>query len=103
MKSLRRFLTWLLNYLRESRREMQKVNWPARRDVIRMTLIVILFSAVIALILGGFDFLFSRAVFRALPEGGASAPGPFPPPDVSTQPIPLDISNEPPPSEPPPQ
>jgi len=70
------FFRWLINYLRESRREMQKVNWPTRAEVLRMTLVVLFFSALVAAILGGFDFLFTRAVLWILPGDGTAIPAP---------------------------
>lgn len=39
---------------------MRKVNWPSRAQTTRFTLIVIGVSLGIALILGGFDFIFQR-------------------------------------------
>lgn len=76
MTQIKRSIRWLINYLRESRREMQKVNWPTRAEVLRMTLVVLFFSALVAGILGGFDFLFTRAVFWVLPGDSTTAPVP---------------------------
>ena len=56
----------LLTYLKESRRELQKVNWPTRKEVLRMTIAVVVFSGIVALVLGGFDFAFDRAVLTLL-------------------------------------
>ena len=42
---------------------MQRVNWPTRQEVVRLTLILILLSAFVAALLGVFDFVFSRALF----------------------------------------
>ena len=38
---------------------MKKVNWPSRQETIQYTLIVIGVSVVVAIYLGGLDFLFS--------------------------------------------
>lgn len=48
----------LTNYLKETRLEMKKVNWPTRRQAARFTLTVILVSLAVAFILGAFDFIF---------------------------------------------
>ncbi|OHA48235.1 MAG: preprotein translocase subunit SecE [Candidatus Terrybacteria bacterium RIFCSPLOWO2_01_FULL_58_14] len=56
----------LITYLVEARRELQKVDWPTRAEVIRMTAAVILLSGAVAMLLGGFDFLFERGVFWLL-------------------------------------
>ncbi len=52
----------LTNYLKETRLEMRKVNWPTRQETIRLTLIVIGVSLGIAAILGAFDFIFKGAL-----------------------------------------
>lgn len=48
----------LLNYIRETRSELKKVNWPSRTSTIRSTLLVIAFSVVVAVYLGALDALF---------------------------------------------
>jgi len=50
----------LTTYIKETRLEMKKVNWPTRRSAMRMTLAVIAVSATVAGVLGAFDFLFGR-------------------------------------------
>lgn len=89
----RRFFRWLITYLREARREMQKVNWPLRSEVGRMTLVVVLFSAAVALLLGGFDFVFGRALLYVLPET-SPAEAPFGAPTVEVQDEPQDATSE---------
>lgn len=49
----------LKSYLQESRQEFRRVNWPSREETIRLTLIVIGMSLVVAFFLGALDFLFS--------------------------------------------
>ena len=46
------------NYLKETRLEMKKVNWPTRREATRFTLTVILVSPAVSAVLGAFDFIF---------------------------------------------
>lgn len=46
----------IITYFREVRSEVVKVVWPSRRDLIRYTATVIVFSAVLAAILGAFDY-----------------------------------------------
>ena len=43
------------NYISLSMTELQKVTWPTRRQAIQLTLIVIVFSLVLAAIVGGLD------------------------------------------------
>ncbi len=40
--------------------ELRKTNWLSRREVLRYTLIVLAVSIVVAVILGGLDFVFSE-------------------------------------------
>jgi preprotein translocase subunit SecE len=53
----------LTRYLKETRSELSKVNWPSRRDTIRFTATVILVSVFVAALLGGFDYLFRTLLF----------------------------------------
>lgn len=49
----------IITFLKEVRLEMKKVNWPTRQETIRYTLIIIGVSVVVAVFLGGLDFLFT--------------------------------------------
>ncbi|MBI1974574.1 MAG: preprotein translocase subunit SecE [Candidatus Zambryskibacteria bacterium] len=49
----------LINYLRETRGELQYVSWPTRRQAITFTVVVIVISILSAIYLGFFDYLFS--------------------------------------------
>jgi len=51
-------------FLTGVKREVKKVNWPTPRETIRDTLIVIAVSTVVAIFLGGVDFLFTRILRR---------------------------------------
>jgi preprotein translocase subunit SecE len=55
----------ILGFFKEVRNELYKVVWPSRRDVIRYTLTVIVFSVVISIILGAADFGLLKA-FEAI-------------------------------------
>ena len=48
----------LSTFLKESRIELKKVTWPTREETIRYTATVVIISAVVALYLGGLDFVF---------------------------------------------
>ena len=54
----------LSSFLKEVRLEMKKVNWPARKETIKYTLIIVGVSLVVAAFLGGLDFLFSSLINR---------------------------------------
>ena len=49
----------LIRFLKEVYIELKRVTWPTRQQTIKYTLIVIGFSAAVALFLGGLDYLFS--------------------------------------------
>lgn len=46
----------VIQFLKEVKAELGKVVWPTRRDTIRYTVTIIVFSLVIAAILGATDF-----------------------------------------------
>jgi len=48
------------NFLKESWLEAKKVNWPNKNEVLRYTVLVIVVSVILALFLGGTDFLFTK-------------------------------------------
>lgn len=49
----------LSSFLQESKQELMRVNWPSREDTVRLTLVVILMSLLIAAFLGALDALFT--------------------------------------------
>ena len=50
----------LSSFLQESKQELLRVNWPSRQDTIRLTLVVIAMSLLVAFFLGALDFVFTR-------------------------------------------
>lgn len=52
----------LIIYLKQVRIEGKKINWPAREKTMRYSLIVIGIAVVVAIFLGGLDFIFSSGV-----------------------------------------
>jgi len=53
-------------FLKETRVELKKVNWPTRKETIKYTLIVIGLSFAVALFLGGLDYLFTFIITKFL-------------------------------------
>lgn len=49
----------LVLFLRESKQELSRVNWPTRSETIRLTLVVIFMSLLVAFFLGALDFVFT--------------------------------------------
>lgn len=50
----------VLGYFSEVKAELSKVSWPKRQEVIRLTLIVFAISVIVALYVGGLDYLFTK-------------------------------------------
>ena len=50
----------ITNYLAEVRAELIKVVWPKREQVVKLTLIVLVISAIVGAYLGGLDFAFTK-------------------------------------------
>jgi preprotein translocase subunit SecE len=50
----------VIKYLKETRAELKKVNWPSRQEATNLTLIVIAVTTFMALLLGLLDYIFAR-------------------------------------------
>ena len=46
-------------YLNETKGELKHVTWPTRNQAILFTVIVVVFSIVVAFFLGAFDYIFT--------------------------------------------
>lgn len=51
-----------LEYVKESKAELDKVVWPSRADVIKLTILVLAVSVVIGAYIAGLDTLFTILV-----------------------------------------
>lgn len=56
----------LITFFQEAKVELSRVNWPGRKEIVRYTILVVIISLVLALFLGGLDFLFSFLVEKYL-------------------------------------
>ncbi|MEO0080840.1 MAG: preprotein translocase subunit SecE [candidate division WOR-3 bacterium] len=54
------------NYLIEVVAEMKKVSWVKRKELFTTTVVVIVFSALLAVFIGIFDLIFSRLLHLVL-------------------------------------
>ncbi|MDP3970510.1 MAG: preprotein translocase subunit SecE [bacterium] len=52
----------LVKYVKNSYKELKKVKWPTRKDAIRSTGIVIIFSVLVAGFLGVLDYGFNQGL-----------------------------------------
>ena len=55
----------VVNFIDETRQELNKVTWPSRGELIQATLVVIVTTGMMALLIGAMDFLLS-AMMRVL-------------------------------------
>lgn len=83
-------ITLLIDYLRSSRAELEKVSWPTRQDTIRYSLLVVGVSIATAAFFAALDFGLGKGVDLALTLRPASqtAPQPLPQP---IQPVTPDV------------
>jgi len=56
---MKNLLSKIITFIKEARTELKKVNWPTKQETIKYTLIVIGVSLVVAIFLGGLDFVFT--------------------------------------------
>ena len=61
-----KIFTKIITFLKEVKIEMGKVNWPAKREVFKNTLIVLGVSLALAIFLGGLDFLFTNLLNKLI-------------------------------------
>jgi len=59
----------LTTYLQNVRMEMTHVVWPSTRQAVTYTIIIIVVSAVVALIIAGLDYGFTGLVNYAVSQG----------------------------------
>ncbi len=50
----------MFDYLRDTKAELKHVKWPTRSQAIAYSIVVIVFSVLTAVVLGGFDYLFAQ-------------------------------------------
>ena len=70
----------LVAFAQECWGELQKVTWPSRETVVRLTVIVILISVLIAVYIFGFDNFFTWAVTQQIVGAPGASPTPAPAP-----------------------
>ncbi len=52
----------LTEYLKDTKGELKHVSWPTKNQAILFTVIVVVFSIIVAAFLGAFDFLFTMVL-----------------------------------------
>ena len=55
-------MTQLIKYFKATMMELKQVSWPTRKQSALYTALVILISALVALYVGAFDYVFSQLI-----------------------------------------
>jgi len=48
----------IINFIKEAKSELSKVNWPTKKQTLNYTMLVVVVSLIVAVFLGGLDYLF---------------------------------------------
>jgi preprotein translocase subunit SecE len=65
-----------VEFSREAWQELRKVTWPSRETVLRLTLIVLVISAIISVYIYLFDNLFTVTITNGIVGGPTAPPAP---------------------------
>ena len=68
----------LINYVRSSKAELEKVSWPSRQDTIRYSALVLAVSAFVAIFFATLDFGLGQGVDALLARHPAEQTQPLP-------------------------
>jgi preprotein translocase subunit SecE len=55
-------MTTPVTFVRQTYDELKQVVWPTRKEIFRLTTIVILLSVLMGLYIGGLDWVFTKAL-----------------------------------------
>ena len=55
--SAKGLIPWLIQYVKNSKSELGKVTWPAKKDTVKYSLLVIAISIIIAAFFSGLDWM----------------------------------------------
>ncbi len=61
----------IFRFSEESWGELRKVSWPSAETVVRLTLIVLLISALVGAYIFAFDNIFTAVITRPIVEAGS--------------------------------
>ena len=56
----------IINFLKESRAELKKVNWPSKEEVLTSTRVVIISILIIAAVIALVDYVIKTVVFAII-------------------------------------
>ena len=52
----------IVKFLKETKRELKKVSWPTKKQVTKLTTVVVFITLVVTVYLGTLDFIFAKMV-----------------------------------------
>lgn len=55
-----------ITFLKQTYDELQKVKWPTRNEIIRLTVVVLFISFAIGVYIGGIDFILTKIMSALL-------------------------------------
>jgi preprotein translocase subunit SecE len=61
-KSTKNPITWMINYVQESKEELNKVTWPSKKTTFNYSIIVIIVSLLTAGFFAGLDWLLQQGL-----------------------------------------
>ncbi len=82
----------IINYFKETKAEMRHVAWPTREQTVVYTSLVILLSAILAMYVGFFDFLFTRALETFFESAVSPTTQVAPAAPTTTEPVNLELA-----------
>lgn len=84
----------IIKFIKEVAVEFKNITWPKKDTLIQLTVVVISISIIISLILGGFDYLFTKsiALFSNTTNNQSIPTTEVPLLENSTLPLPTDAS-----------
>ncbi|MBI2621258.1 MAG: preprotein translocase subunit SecE [Candidatus Levybacteria bacterium] len=51
-----------VTFVKQALDELKKVKWPTRIEIMRLTISVLIISAIVGVFLGGLDFIFTKGM-----------------------------------------
>jgi preprotein translocase subunit SecE len=64
--AIREKISSSVHFLKDVRQELRKVNWPGRKELINLTLVVIVATLIVSFFLGVVDYGLSQGVQQLL-------------------------------------
>ena len=55
-------ITKIIQFIREAKVELKKVNWPTRKELIDSTKVVLIASILLVLFIGAIDYVLSKLI-----------------------------------------